>query len=63
MDSAPHGCEAFDETIVFLGFFKDLCDPKQRGKVCLVTMVPFNDSISSSFGTAVISFDFMSVAI
>jgi hypothetical protein len=34
MDSAPHGCEAFDETIVFLGFFKDLCDPRQRGKVC-----------------------------
>jgi hypothetical protein len=29
----------------------------------MVTMVPFNDSIASSFGTAVISFDFASVAI
>jgi hypothetical protein len=28
-----------------------------------VTMVPFSDSIASSFGTAVISFDFASVAI
>jgi hypothetical protein len=28
-----------------------------------VTMVPFNASISSSLGTAVISFDFSSVAI
>jgi len=28
-----------------------------------VTMVFFNDNISSSFGTAMISFDFLSVAI
>jgi predicted transposase YbfD/YdcC len=34
MDSTPPGCEAFDETIVFLSFFKDLHDPRQRGKVC-----------------------------
>src|ERR1700735_2463521 len=33
MDSTPQGCEAFDETVVFLGFFKDLHDPRQRGKV------------------------------
>lgn len=29
----------------------------------MVTIVPFNESISSSFGMAVISFDFASVAI
>jgi predicted transposase YbfD/YdcC len=34
MDSTAPGCEAFDETIVFLSFFKDLHDPRQRGKVC-----------------------------
>ena len=34
MDSTTPGCEAFDETIVFLSFFKDLHDPRQRGKVC-----------------------------
>jgi predicted transposase YbfD/YdcC len=33
MDSTPPGCEAFDETIVFLSFFNDLRDPRQRGKV------------------------------
>ncbi len=34
MDNPPPGCEAFDDTIVFLSFFKDLHDPRQRGKVC-----------------------------
>jgi hypothetical protein len=34
MDSTAPGCEAFDETIVFLSFFKDLHDPRQRGEVC-----------------------------
>lgn len=34
MDSTTSGCDAFDETIVFLSFFKDLHDPRQRGKVC-----------------------------
>lgn len=34
MDHPPPGCDAFDETIVFLSFFKDLHDPRQRGKVC-----------------------------
>ncbi len=33
MDSTALECEAFDETIVFLNFFKDLHDPRQRGKV------------------------------
>jgi predicted transposase YbfD/YdcC len=33
MDSTPPGCEAFAETIVFLSFFEDLHDPRQRGKV------------------------------
>jgi predicted transposase YbfD/YdcC len=33
MDSTTPGCEALDETIVFLSFFNDLCDPRQRGKV------------------------------
>jgi len=27
------GCEAFDETVVFLRYFEDLPDPRQRGKV------------------------------
>jgi predicted transposase YbfD/YdcC len=34
MDSPPSGCAAFDETIVFLSYFKDLHDPRQRGKIC-----------------------------
>ena len=34
MDSTPTRCEAFDESIVFLSFFKELHDPRQRGKVC-----------------------------
>jgi predicted transposase YbfD/YdcC len=34
MDSTPPGCDAFDETIVFLSHFNDLHDPRQRGKVC-----------------------------
>ena len=33
MDSTTPGCEAFEETIVFLSYFKDLHDPRQRGKV------------------------------
>ena len=34
MDSAPDASGAFDETVVFLSHFKDLHDPRQRGKVC-----------------------------
>jgi predicted transposase YbfD/YdcC len=33
MDSTPPGCDAFGETIVFLSYFRDLHDPRQRGKV------------------------------
>src|ERR1700681_2653361 len=32
MDCAT-GCAAFDETVVFLRYFKDLQDPRQQGKV------------------------------
>lgn len=34
MDSPPPGCETIDDAIVFLNYFKDLRDPRQRGKVC-----------------------------
>lgn len=34
MDSAPDTSGAFDETVVFVSRFKDLYDPRQRGKVC-----------------------------
>ncbi len=34
MDSIPEDSGAFDETIVFLHYFKDLTDPRQPGKVC-----------------------------
>jgi len=33
MDSTAEGCAGFDETIVFLSYFRDLTDPRQRGKV------------------------------
>jgi hypothetical protein len=33
MDGAAMDCAAFAETVVFLGHFKDLRDPRQRGKV------------------------------
>ena len=33
MDGATTDCSAFDETVVFLGHFKDLHDPRQQGKV------------------------------
>lgn len=33
MDGAATDCAAFAETVVFLGHFKDLRDPRQRGKV------------------------------
>jgi predicted transposase YbfD/YdcC len=33
MDGATTGCGAFAETVVFLGHFKDLQDPRQQGKV------------------------------
>ena len=34
MDSTPDVSGAFDETVIFLNHFKDLHDPRQRGKVC-----------------------------
>src|SRR5580704_9637082 len=33
MDGAAVNCAAFAETVVFLSYFKDLQDPRQRGKV------------------------------
>jgi hypothetical protein len=33
MDDATRDCTAFDETVVFLRYFKDLKDPRQQGKV------------------------------
>jgi predicted transposase YbfD/YdcC len=33
MDDATTNCTAFDETVVFLSYFKDLKDPRQQGKV------------------------------
>lgn len=33
MDGAARECTAFDETVMFLGHFKDLPDPRQQGKV------------------------------
>jgi hypothetical protein len=33
MDDVATECTAFDETVVFLGHFKDLPDPRQQGKV------------------------------
>ena len=33
MEDATTGCAAFDETVVFLSYFKDLKDPRQQGKV------------------------------
>ena len=34
MDSTLTECQAVEETVVFLRYFKDLEDPRQRGKVC-----------------------------
>ena len=34
MDSTPDVPVTCDETIVFLNYFKELHDPRQRGKVC-----------------------------
>jgi predicted transposase YbfD/YdcC len=33
MEGASSDCAAFDETVAFLGHFKDLKDPRQQGKV------------------------------
>jgi hypothetical protein len=33
MEDATTDCAAFAETVVFLGYFKDLKDPRQQGKV------------------------------
>ncbi|MDA8050597.1 MAG: transposase family protein, partial [Rhodospirillales bacterium] len=33
MAEATAACAAFDETVVFLGHFKDLKDPRQQGQV------------------------------
>src|SRR5664279_2705200 len=33
MDGATTDCAAYDETVVFLSYFKDLRDPRQQGKV------------------------------
>ena len=33
MDSAATDCGVFDETVVFLSYFKNLADPRQQGKV------------------------------
>jgi DDE_Tnp_1-associated len=33
MDGTATDCAAFDETVVFLRYFKDLQDPRQQGKV------------------------------
>ena len=33
MEDATTDCAAFDDTVVFLSYFKDLKDPRQQGKV------------------------------
>src|ERR1700735_2218673 len=33
MEDATTDCGVFDETVVFLSYFKDLKDPRQQGKV------------------------------
>src|SRR3954454_4484137 len=33
MDDATADCAIFNETVVFLGYFNDLDDPRQQGKV------------------------------
>jgi hypothetical protein len=33
MDGTARGGGEFDETVVFLSYFNDLTDPRQRGKV------------------------------
>ena len=33
MDGVATGCGAFAETVVFLSYFNELEDPRQRGKV------------------------------
>src|SRR3954464_10070321 len=33
MDEASTDCQAFDETVVFVGHFADLADPSQQAKV------------------------------
>src|SRR6202453_793891 len=33
MDDASTDCTTFDETVVFLRYFKDLQDPRQQGKI------------------------------
>lgn len=33
MDGTAEGGEAVDETVVFLSYFNDLTDPRQRGKI------------------------------
>jgi len=58
MDSTTPGCEAFDETIVFLSFFNDPRDPRQRGKVsypleeilllCLLAVLAGAETITDS---------------
>ena len=35
MESATDGMRALGEAVVFLGYFKDLPDPRQRGKVII----------------------------
>ncbi len=33
METVPTACPAFAEAVVFLGYFNDLKDPRQQGKV------------------------------
>ena len=33
MDDRGEGCSGLDETVVFLSYFNDLTDPRQRGKI------------------------------
>ena len=50
MEDASAVCAAYDETVVFLSYFKDLKDPRQQGKVtypldeilllCLLAVLP-----------------------
>ena len=33
MDDRGEGCVGLDETVVFLGYFSDLTDPRQHGEI------------------------------
>lgn len=68
MDDAAGGCTGLGETVVFLSYFEDLADPRQRGKViyplrevlllCLVGVLAGSETICdiARFGEKKLSF-------